>query len=737
MRKQKALSWVLLLACFGCAVKRGADPHAVVEVEEKAQPNAEAPSSTVPSIQISLVGESLDARNRTQNPAPKIQVDVHGAEFEAEFQLVEHKGEQLPLSCVAIETGLAKKQHQRWECVPTALAEGNYRLRVEAHGKHGKAIKKFSWSYDTTPLDVSIRIEDKEVWGRDDALYVQLEQLDWGNKYAHEAIDLDQSELFAGEGRQHRAAHAACPRSLPAKPHSQCFKVSLSALPDLPHGPYQLSLTATLADETGNRRSRTQSFEVRISRELWSLAWGPGRAIGSLAARPAVTREGLLLMVTNRMNEWGLKFFIIAINAKGEEVWRTKESGIGEQLMLGNHRGMDVVVANCANRRDGFWVFDAKTGEALLKTCSKLGANFSNLALLRGGPGKDLVVVRGRRLEDTRNADDKDDSNVDNNSDDKDSGDDEDNNEDTYIIRDTYALEACRFSNRLNTWSVDCRPSEPLQQTGSYFAGKILVRQMPEGVVRVFLDSLERYWCALEWKNGGWSRGCVDEGPVAVPALEQPNRLQVQVLDSERLWVKYEGKCTPLSQRFEQNTRSTSDAKKLLLSGTEPVLVDAGGELIGLTKSMCEVDEKKLQYVLRRYSVAGNLLFTKKMHASNEGNSDYARNSNIGLMEGSTLLLPSKGRGVLCLKADLSDCWAGMNADVDASGSLLGVLPLSPTRSVAVFGYKEGLRNLIAGFLIDAPGLKKDAPWPIFGHDLCRSFNASVPVDNCWDGPRL
>jgi len=713
------LIWVVMAATFlGCAAKRGVELNAaatVVAKEDKTKPE-QSPIRVVPDIQISLVGESLDILGRTQNPSPKIQVDVHGAVLGVEFQLTEHRNScgHPPFSCHAVATGLAKEQHQRWECMPMTLVEGKgYRLRVEAHGEHGNAIKKFSWVYDTTPLDVDIRIEDKAVWGRDDELHVQLTQPDAGKKYWPEHVHWEQTELLVGENQQHRAARTACPRSLPAQPYSQCFKVSLSALEDLPHGPYQLRLTATFTDETGNRRSRTQSFVLRISRELWSLVLSPDHAIGSPSVSPVVTREGLLLVVTRPFYEGRLKFSVVALNAQGEEVWKTKASSVGGQLLLGNHRGLDVVVARCTER-DGFLVFNAKTGETLLETCSKPNVKFSQLALLQGGADKDLVVVRGRVLE-TISTPEKN--------------------------EDVYALEACRFSNAANAWSVECCPSAPLSRTGSYYTSEVLVRQTPEGVARVFLDSLERYWCALEWKDKeGWSPGCVAQGPVAVPELRWP---RVQVLGAEHLWVKYneEGSWRGNGwQRFELNAHSTADAKKSLLFGIEPLLVDAGEELIALTNEGDKDEEKKSTYVLWRYSVAGTLLSKRTQKAFNRKSYNYEP-GNMGLMEGGMLLFPSKEAGVLCLKPDLKDCWEGANgeanAEVDAHGSLLGILPLSPTRSVVVFGHSDiDKRDLMTGFLVDSPSLKKDAPWPLWGHDLCRTFNASVPIDNCWDGPK-
>jgi len=65
-------------------------------------------------------------------------------------------------------------------------------------------------------------------------------------------------------------------------------------------------------------------------------------------------------------------------------------------------------------------------------------------------------------------------------------------------------------------------------------------------------------------------------------------------------------------------------------------------------------------------------------------------------------------------------------------GSLMAILPVSSTRSIVIVGHDGD----VMGILVDSPGLKTDAPWPMLGHDLCHSYNLSVPVDNCWDGPQ-
>jgi hypothetical protein len=318
-------------------------------------------------------------------------------------------------------------------------------------------------------------------------------------------------------------------------------------------------------------------------------------------------------------------------------------------------------------------------------------------------------------------------------------------------------LEVCRFirPNASSPWEVRCGKPTIVPQTKSI--GWAV--RTPEGA-KVFVGSLKHHWCVLEWKNKvegkdneAWSQGCVEQGPDAV-GLGLTN---VWIRPGARkLWVFYER---------ENGSNGSSGLQSFELSaGSEVVanefpehvarqsslwLVDSNDELI--TKTGLD-DSVKLQ----RFSATGELLFAREMRLNL---------SNGFLMEGGNLLLLDESAGVLCLKPDFKNCWAevtgvksnGMQVLMEHSttvrrywnelkerlgaerstryyGRLVGILPLSPTRSVAVWGIDYGY---IFAFLVDAPGLKKDAPWPIYGHDLCRSNNLSVPVDNCWEGPKL
>jgi hypothetical protein len=267
---------------------------------------------------------------------------------------------------------------------------------------------------------------------------------------------------------------------------------------------------------------------------------------------------------------------------------------------------------------------------------------------------------------------------------------------------------------------------------------------------QVFVGSTKQHWCALEWREAGearwgepqgkkgWSPGCVAQGPDVTDA---PENLSLLASGFEHLWVVYEKyektddgeddnkdsdeddgdtKKTKWVQSFNLKTGLSTTWDVSHLDGLS-LLVDVNDELV--------VSTTTIQPVIQRYSADGKLLFERRLKNSYM----HTKVQSMGLLEGGILLLPGEDASMLCLKSDLSACWESSD-EVDVGGRFLGILPLSPTRSVAVFGYDE---DYVAGFLVDSPGLKKDAPWPIHGHDLCRTNNLSVPVDNCWEGPRL
>ncbi|MCL2011783.1 MAG: hypothetical protein FWG75_03200 [Cystobacterineae bacterium] len=467
----------MVVMALGCAVKRGVEVHAmaVLAEEDKAKPGIE--NSAAPEVHFRVSEGELNEYAQTTRARLKIQVDVYGAEHGAAFRVVEPDAYTHSLQCTALDMEPPKTLHQRWECMPATsgecgslrpLLEGSYRLEVEARGKHGSTVKHFAWSYEKKLLQM--HLEDKEEWGRDDALYVQLE--------GREETVWNRIELFADEGGFHRLVRTACPRSLPAKPSSQCFKVPLSALPGLPHGPYKLNLTVKFVDKAGHRRSHTRSFNIRINRQLWSLS-----SLPPWPASVAVTREGLLLSITRWSDSTGmaLESFLMAINAKGEEVWRTKLPDTAMGLRLGNHRGLDVVLTNCFKYRDrehkGFLAFNAKTGEALSEACIDAQSDASISAIVQSGPDKDLVVLRSS----SKGADN--------------------------------AWELCRFvrPHASSPWGFRCGEPKILPKT----EGMGSVVRTPEGA-RVFMGSLKHHWCALEWKdkkkgreNETWTQGCI------------------------------------------------------------------------------------------------------------------------------------------------------------------------------------------------------------------------------------
>ena len=556
-------------------------------------------------------------------------------------------------------------------------------------------------------------LENKSVWGRDDALYVQINKVEKSSEEEEEEgeeaeeIDWEQSEVFAGEGRQHRARRAACPEGLPARPGSECFRIELSELPDLPHGEYELELTTALVNKAGKKRSGRGSSPVGISRKSWQKSWS--KELPSEWSS-VTTRAGLLVLAAwqqpaNEEGRWTR--VLLALNAQGEEVWRADIPLYGiESFLLGRHHDMDVLLASCWV--EGAWgrgiqAFNADTG-GVLSACENLQeGRSSNWALLQGGPGKDLVMVR--EIFDEEDC--------------------------VYSVEEPcVVLEACRLvpsGANPEDFELDCQKSAYLPNAGSYVHDSVFVRQIPGNIARVYTGSLSNYWCATDWSDdNGWDSPCGTKGP-DVDVNIRVSTTQTRLLGAEHMWVHYLladnigrswfwqafqgstllGEAVPVTNPSVPNI-SSPDNFSLFLS-----LVDAGDEVIAADN-----------HQMRRYSASGNLL------ASRGGVQIYS-SAYLTLLEGGTMVYPNEQGNAVCLKSDLRNCWPNMQT-VGGIGFLAGVLPVSSTRSVVVFsdGYNQ------VGTLVDSPGLKKDAPWPISSHDLCRSYNISVPVDNCWDGPQ-
>ncbi|MCL2178508.1 MAG: hypothetical protein FWC28_06240 [Proteobacteria bacterium] len=512
-------------------------------------------------------------------------------------------------------------------------------------------------------LYTNMLLEERSEWGRDGVLSVQVQST--GN------INWAKAELWAGA---QAGTRVLCPLSFPtARPEVTvgCFEIQLAALPDLPHGEYALNLTANLVNKAGESKSHTQNFNVRISRALWTLPLTGNSGV--------MTREGLLLFLSQQR--------LIALNARGEEVWSAALSNPGKKLLLGNNRGTDLVVGTCmpANATtEGLWVVEAKTGK-VLTSCALTPSGGSDLVLLQSGPNKSLIVGRRVSLGTTPA---------------------------TYTLEAYYLTQVTASMSSPWVFYVRARMPEALPSGST----NMLVRQTPEGATRVFVGDGAHSWCAVDWTyTGGWSRGCVEVG------AESPQiQLQLHLLGTEFLWASYlyisggrQGAATCLQISAQHATNSLGiicDSTPASHYGSmSALLVDVGDQLIA--QKSAEVPK------IQRYSANNTLLFER---------TGGLGESTTALMEGGSLL----SSGVSCLKPDFSDCWEGA-IPIPGGKELLGIFPSSATRSMMVFAYE----NSISAFLVDTSGLKKDAPWPIWGHDLCRTYNVSVPVDNCWDGP--
>jgi len=634
--------------------------------------SAENPLLTVPDIRFRT---ELSPHDKTAKSSFKIQVDVYGAPKGTSTWFETPQGKQ-PLACTERVEAHGERRHL--ECLPKALVEGSHGLAVEASNAHTSVAERFAWSFEKRPLNVQLLLEEKSKRAvlRDDKLYVQL-QADAGD------IDLSGIELFAGTGPRQRALRTACQLEFgfPPLPNAVCFEVSLADFPELPHGVYGLELTAQLVDKEGNHAAKSQNFNIQVSRRLW-LSQLKTHSTG------VTTREGLLWLVTRQESEGVWKSFLVALDARGDEKYSQPLPYFSEtgNLLLGNNAGMDVVLTHCSvsDKQHGFYVNNAQTGNPFSGECLNLQTTAGlPFALLQSGPQKNVVVVR--RVLDS-------------------------DAERSY-------LEACPIA----LWgNFPCARSLPLPDTWNNELGNILVRQVREGVARVFVSSQEQHWCAMEWSAAnGWVQesfggtNCIEEGPASTGWPE------VQFLSAEHLWVS-SSTYAPNNHwltRFDKN--AVLEATLNFGGYASYLLMDANNELIAGNNAR-----------LQRVSASGERLHEKTMWAYERG---------TGLMEGGELLFPAQDNHILCVKSDFSDCWPGSTPKESSYGQLLGIIPLSSTRSVAVFSEGDnepGFGGHIAGFLIDSPGLKKDAPWPLWGHDLCRSNHANVPVDNCWDGPK-
>jgi len=367
------------------------------------------------------------------------------------------------------------------------------------------------------------------------------------------------------------------------------------------------------------------------------------------------------------------EYCLLALNARGEKAWKTPLPAFVPNLLLGNHQGTDMLVASCDK---GLQVFDAKTGDALPAGCNSFVEwGRSPWVLLQGGVGKDLVVARKAELE---------------------------------TAPGTRFLQACRLKDALGNF--ECKSSPPVPNTNIFGGEEIVARRTPQGA-EVLMGSLAHAWCAVGWTNeGGWSNDCIGGPPVSG---SPEDALFEGVLGSQHLWVSLWPETTLRTFPLDGGPGVA------WATPVTPLLVDTDDALIATTFGR-----------LQRFSAEGVLRFDARNTVYNS--------ALVGLMEGGNMLVSDENMGVVCLKPDLSACWTDDSFRRESFGKVLGVLPLSSTRSVVVFGYYDYSlsRRLIGGVLFDAPGLKKDAPWPFAGHDLCRSYNASVPIDRCWDGPR-
>jgi len=364
------------------------------------------------------------------------------------------------------------------------------------------------------------------------------------------------------------------------------------------------------------------------------------------------------------------------LDAKNEGISQRRflSNGSAQQnfMLMGNHEGRQVLVTTCAsNGNVGLQAVDPLTGHALTTSCSASRRGQTlALALLRGNANQSLVVLR--QIE----------------------------------ANNVAYLEACQLKNGMG-FAFQCTQHEkPILKA---HAG-LVVRPHSATEAVVYASSENNAWLAFPWEwqgnQGAWKE--VSEGlNLGAPLMAVGTR------------YAWGGNWVSPWEMGSAPHRKPSDDTKTLPDGLKLFAVDVDDSLFAFSEE---------EGLLVRYSSAGALMKDKPATWSpQEG----------FLLEDGTLLVAGAQGIVAAFSAQLEEVWREDFSNVfgsDASLRQATLVPHSQTRSILVVEMEKNGDVVYGGILLDVPGLKKDAPWPMQGHDMGQSFNSSVSPEQCWDG---
>ncbi|MCL2012648.1 MAG: hypothetical protein FWG75_07685 [Cystobacterineae bacterium] len=609
------------------------------------------PGQTVPDVRLENVVETFGPNQRTNNAHIEMQMNVYGASAGVDIWLQAPGSERQPFWCEELKVE-AQGNHRQLKCSPQPLANGSYFLEVEAHGVEGNTIEHFSWVYDTTPPQLRSEVEvekGKNSWGRDEILYVQLQNEDAD-------IHWEKTELVVdGQNSKTSAALTECPQRLQDKPNAQCFKILLSNVRNLPHGEHELTLKATAVDEAGNTKESKHTLPLYIERVLWTQNLATAELIETS------TKDGWTFIQLSSTQ-------IAAYNSKGQQVWTSTASGFEwpteGDFLLGNHKGTQVLLKTCTTMDGvGLHALHVETGLPLVKGCSILKGTDSSFALLQGGPTQELLVVRKFSI-----------------------------GEDQYLETYQFLEEEDRLS---------CGESTSLIAYGM-LAAVVVQPQSPQNAL-VYSSAIRSAWFSYQhqWNNTSvW--GSSDS------SVQTNNLKSIFGIGSQVLWGL--DWVSPLGG---------TSVRQILTEGITPWAIDKDNALIASDR----------EGYIHRYN-------TDAISSSQSTEAWFPQ--ALFLIEGGDILLVDHSGSVVVLNSNFEVRWQEdfLEAKTHTLRKAL-LIPSSSTRSMLVLEIESNASRTFYSFLIDSPGLDKEAPWPTRGHDLCRSFNSAVPIDACWNGPKL
>ncbi|MCL2626507.1 MAG: hypothetical protein FWD46_06815 [Cystobacterineae bacterium] len=487
-------------------------------------------------------------------------------------------------------------------------------------------------------------------------------------------IDWDKSELFVDTSQQLGAKRAVCPHSFLDKPNTACFEVPLVELPDLPHGDYSLSLTARLIDELGNEKQQAlQPLNLRISRVLWTFSEKVNAASAPELSKKyrPVATQSGLAILQYNEREM---VALDAKNAANKPAWRAPS---------GSRFTWNEDVAFLGTHQEM---------PVLIKTCTTTAG--TGLAILDTETGKILTedcsetegqktAVALLRRESPR---------------------------DLTLIRHfrsnagNHQLKICQLDGLSSQryWTFDCE--KDAQLVYGYTSPVIAVQPQVGEDIAIYVSG-NSHWAGLPlealqyWKTPFQSKPTEDfariEPIFGVGRRHLWGANWVSSLEIESDLTVYSSIITPWAIDADDALIASNEIGQLVRYSPNPGFLNS--------------TDKLPQEVFLIESIDGG---------------------DILIVENGSVEVLDSGLAVRW-KMDFSSDFGAINSVWQAA-----LVPISPKHSVVVVAAVKTNGDMVyGGILIDSPGLKKNAPWPTYGHDLCQSFNTSVSIGHCWDGP--